>query len=72
MRIRVQVAPDSRRERVEKTEVGYRISVREPAERGEANDRVRAILARELGVPVSQVRFVTGMRSPNKTFEVRV
>lgn len=70
MRIQVRVTPGARRERVEKEGERYLIAVREPAERGEANDRIRAILAREFGVPISRVRFRTGMRSPNKTFEL--
>lgn len=70
MLVKVKVTSGARREKVEKGKTGFTISVREPAERNEANDRVRAILAREFKVPVSAVRFVSGARSPGKTFSI--
>lgn len=70
MLVRVRVTPGARREKMEKTTDGFAIAVREKAERNEANERVRAILAREFGVPLSAVRMKTGARSPAKTFEI--
>lgn len=70
MLVKVRVRPGARREKVEKTAQGFSIAVREKAERNEANERVRAILAREYGVPVSAVRMKTGAHSPVKSFSI--
>lgn len=48
----------------------YSIAVREPAERNLANDRVREVLAEELGVPVKRIQIISGHRSPKKIFSV--
>lgn len=68
--VKVRVTPGSRRERIERTPQGWRISVREPAERGAANERAREIIAREHGVPLSAVRLAKGHHSPVKIFSI--
>ena len=71
MRIRVKVRPAARKERLLETASGVlEIDVKEPAQGNAANDRVRALIAGHLRVPVKSVRFVTGMRGKNKTFDV--
>ncbi len=71
MYIRVHAHPGERREKVEKIKDNeYRISVREEAERGEANDRIKIILAKELGVEMKSLRLKTGRNSPSKLFEL--
>ena len=71
MKVRVHVRPGSRREKIEKNDKGdLVISVREEAERNEANERVKELVAKMHKVPLSKVRLVTGIRSPRKTFEV--
>lgn len=71
MRIRVKVTPGARRERVEETKSQtLAISVREKAERGEANERVLALVARHACVPRSRVRLISGRTGRNKTIEV--
>ena len=62
---------DARRELFKKMgELHFEISVKEPAERNAANQRVRELLAEHFGVSVSKIRFITGMRGKNKTFDV--
>jgi len=68
--VRVRVTAGARREKIEKTKDGFVIAVREKAERNEANERVRAILAREFGVPPKAVRLERGARSPGKIFRI--
>lgn len=47
-----------------------RVRVTAPPEGGRANEAVRALLARELGVPPSQVVLVRGGASRDKLFRV--
>ena len=69
--VRVKVVAGARRERVEEGKGGALIvRVREEARRGEANERVRQLLALHFGVPVRTVRIVSGARSPGKRFAI--
>lgn len=69
--INVNVCPDARKERVTRVAANaYDIEVREPAERNEANTRVRQILARELNVPLKKIQLLTGHRGVRKKFRV--
>jgi uncharacterized protein YggU (UPF0235/DUF167 family) len=53
-----QKAPDS-----------FEISVKAPAERGLANDAVRAMLAAHLKTEPKKLRLIKGAASPSKIFE---
>ena len=67
----VRVTPKARKERFQKTGTGeFTASIREKPERNEANDRVQRLLAGHYNVPLTSVRFLTGMRSRKKVFEV--
>jgi uncharacterized protein YggU (UPF0235/DUF167 family) len=71
MLVKVQVSPGARRESVrEVSEHSFVISVKEPAERNQANTRVRELLAKRYGVRYEDVRFYTGVRGPRKVFRV--
>lgn len=70
MLIRVKAQAGATREAVEEIRGGYKISVREKAEAGRANARIKELLARELGVPSGRVRLVKGAREPSKIFRV--
>lgn len=71
MYVRVEVRPSAKRESVLQTDdKTYVIAVKEPAERGLANKRVRAVLAEELGVSEGKLRLISGHRSPRKIFTV--
>jgi uncharacterized protein YggU (UPF0235/DUF167 family) len=71
MYIRVHAHPGARKERVvRESESTFLISVKEPAERNMANGRIREILAEELGIPVTQIRLLTGHRSSSKMYSV--
>lgn len=70
-RVRVKVAAGARKESIKKRgEHVFEISVKEKAQLNAANDRVRTLVAMYYKVPVKAVRFVTGLRSPTKTFSV--
>jgi uncharacterized protein YggU (UPF0235/DUF167 family) len=69
--IRVRVVPNSRRESVAQGKGDVlEVRVREKAERGEANARVRQLVALHVGVPLSKVRILAGQRSPTKRFSI--
>lgn len=71
MRIKVKVVPGAKKEKLTKeTDSLYRIETKEPAERNQANRRVRELLAAALSVKTAQVRLMTGQRSPSKVFDV--
>jgi uncharacterized protein YggU (UPF0235/DUF167 family) len=71
MYVHVHVIPNARKERVIKeSDTEFHIEVKELAERNMANKRIREILAHELGVPLSQIKTLTGHRSPSKMFSI--
>jgi len=71
MFIRIYATPDSKRETLTKeSSDAWRISVREPAQSNFANDRVRELVARELGVPLASVRILTGHHARSKLLSV--
>lgn len=71
MKVRVRVTPKSRREKFEETgECEFSAAIKERPERGEANDRVQRLVARHFNVPLTSVKFLTGVRAKTKMFEV--
>lgn len=71
MYIKVKVKTGSKKEAVKKlSKDRFEISVREKAQRNEANLRVREIIARELGLSLGKVKILTGHHSPSKIFTV--
>ncbi|MBP6879489.1 MAG: DUF167 domain-containing protein [Candidatus Pacebacteria bacterium] len=67
--IHAKVSAGARRDFLEETKPGYFIiSVREKAERGEANARVVTILKSHL--KAKNVRIINGYNSPSKLLEI--
>jgi uncharacterized protein YggU (UPF0235/DUF167 family) len=67
--IRVRVKAGTRKERIQQVAEGvYTVEVKERAERGEANARVRELLAEALHVTEHTLRLVKGTTSPSKTY----
>ena len=69
--VRVRATAGARREEIQLEKGMYRISVKEKAERNDANERIKAVLARELSVPEGAIRLISGQRSQAKKFLVR-
>ena len=67
MRIEVKVVPNSSKNELVKTETGYRARIRCAPVEGRANEALVALLAKELGVPKSDIEIVKGKTSRNKT-----
>ena len=71
MLVRVRVKAGARKERfAELMEHSFDIAVKEKAERNEANNRVRTLIARHFHVPEKDVRVISGHRSARKTLRV--
>jgi uncharacterized protein YggU (UPF0235/DUF167 family) len=67
MYIHATVKAGMKRESLEKLKEGYfAVSVRQKAERNEANARVMELLADHFNVAVGKIRIVNGHRSPSK------
>ncbi|OGG50874.1 hypothetical protein A2763_00880 [Candidatus Kaiserbacteria bacterium RIFCSPHIGHO2_01_FULL_54_36] len=69
--IKVRVQTGVKNEKVHKiSDTHFELSVREKPENNLANARVVALIAAQLGVPVSAVRIVKGHHSPSKILSV--
>jgi len=71
MKINVKAKPSSREEKVEKIdELNYVVSVKEPPEKGKANNAIRNALAVYFKTGSSRVKIVSGWGSRNKIIEI--
>ena len=71
MLIKVKVFPGEKEEAIiKKADDSFEVRVKEDAERGEANKRVKEVLALYLRVTAGKIRLVKGGRSRNKIFEI--
>ncbi|GAB6065582.1 hypothetical protein JCM9492_06740 [Aquifex pyrophilus] len=71
MIIKVKVKPKSKKEEVKKlSEEEYEVKVKEPPEKGRANERVLELLSRFIGVPKRSLKIVRGEGSRLKFIEV--
>ncbi|MFO7995744.1 MAG: DUF167 domain-containing protein [Dehalococcoidia bacterium] len=71
MKIQVKVKPSSSTEEIRREWDSFIIQVKEPPQEGKANQAVIKLLAQHFGVPRSQIRILSGLRSRNKVIEVR-
>lgn len=73
MYLKIKVVAGSKKETVEKIKDDeYRVSVREPAERNLANNRVRELIAREYSIPIGKVKIISGHQSPSKILSLLI
>ena len=70
MYLKAIVHAGAKKEKIEETEKGLDISVKEPAQRNLANTRVRELLAARFRVPLARVRILSGHHSPRKLFSI--
>lgn len=71
MLVRVKVKAGTRREKfIELMEDSFVVEVREEAERNQANNRMRTLIAQHFHVPLRDVTIVSGHKSPRKTIRV--
>jgi len=70
MKIQVKVKPGSKTEEVSQEGDSFIVKVKEPPKEGKANQAVIKLLAEHFGVPQSQVRILSGLRSRTKIIGV--
>jgi uncharacterized protein (TIGR00251 family) len=70
MKIQVKVKPNSKTEGLSQEGDNFIVKVKEPPREGKANQSVIKLLAEHFGVPQSQVRILSGLKSRNKVVEV--
>ena len=71
MKINVKAKPNSKHEKVEKVdEQNYIVWVKEPPEKGKANNAIRNALAVYFKIGSSNVKIISGYASRNKIIEI--
>ena len=71
MKINIKAKPSSREEKVEKIdETNYVVSVKEPPEKGKANNAIRNALAMYFKIASVRVKIISGYSSRNKIIEI--
>jgi uncharacterized protein YggU (UPF0235/DUF167 family) len=70
MIIKVKVHPNSLTERFEKTEEGFEIFVKEPAEDDKANKELVNLLSRHFGIGYRKIR-IKNPKSRDKIIEIK-
>ncbi len=71
MRIFVKARPNSKIEEVKKVDdFNYVVSVKEPPEKGKANDAIRNALAVYFKTASARVKIISGYSSRNKIIEI--
>lgn len=68
--IAVRVTPKASRDRIVRDGGGFRVYVTTVPEDGKANEAVRRLLAKHLGVAKSRLELVRGAKSRGKLFRV--
>ena len=73
MFIKVKVQAGSKKEKIEKKlDDKYIISVKEPAERNLANNRICEIFASIYEINIKSVRIISGHQSPSKILSINI
>ncbi len=71
MKINVKAKPGAREEKVEKIdENNFVVSVKEPPEKGKANEAIRNALAVYFKTASARIKIVSGYSSRNKIIEI--
>ena len=71
MKLFITAKAGAKEERVEKVDdTHFRVWVKDPPEKGKANDAITKALAEHMGVAKSQVALISGKKSKRKIIEV--
>lgn len=71
VKINVKAKPNSKHEKVEKVdEQNYIVSVKEPPEKGKANNAIKNTLAVYFKTGSSNIKIISGYTSRNKIIEI--
>ena len=73
MYIKVKVQAGCKKEKIQKKKENYfLISVKEPAERNLANNRIKELIASIYAINIKSVRIISGHQSPSKILSVSI
>lgn len=73
MLIKIRVFPNSKEEQIiKKSEHDFVVKTKTAPKRGEANEKVKKLLACYFNLPLSGVRLLKGFRRRNKIFKIRL
>jgi len=71
MFLKVKVFPNSKKEEIiKKSEDEFEIKVKEKAEKGKANKRVKEVLAKYLNISEEKLVLISGAKQRNKIFKI--
>ena len=71
MFLKVKVFPNSKKEEIiKKSEDEFEINIKEKAEKGRANKRIKEVLARYLNVSEEKLILIRGAKQKNKIFKI--
>ena len=71
MLIKIKVTSEAKKDGiVKKSNDSYQVNVREKAERGMTNQKVKQILAIYFKVAEGKIRLIKGGKKPNKIFDI--
>lgn len=68
--LKVRAVPNAKTEKIEESEDGIKVRVRQPAVDGKANEAVIEAVSKHLGVRKSKVRIARGQKSRDKIIEI--
>ncbi len=73
MFIKVKTHPLSKKEEIiKKNEDSFEIKIKEKAERGEANKKVKELLSKHFNIPLGKVALRKGAKQKNKIFDIKL
>ncbi|MBP9836576.1 MAG: DUF167 domain-containing protein [Candidatus Pacebacteria bacterium] len=73
MYIKVRVVPKAKREQIKRiNDQTFELTVKEPAERNLANNRIKEMISEFYGVEPKAVRLVSGHHSGSKILDVKM
>lgn len=71
MKLSIKVKPKSRQDKVEKTNDGYVVHVKEPPVKNKGNRALIKLLSKYFNVPKSQITILSGGKSRQKIVEIK-
>lgn len=70
MRISIKVKPKSRERKIEKTDNGYIVYIKEQPIENRANIASIKLLSKYFNIPKSKINILAGIKSKNKIIEI--
>ena len=71
MKLSITVKTRAKQEKIEKTDGGYTVHVKEPPVENKANSAIIKLLSKYFRVPKSQITILSGMQSKRKIIEIK-